>query len=59
MQGQVYNWINRYFPQFFSVFKSWEGKAALHLLKLEALPHEYKTYTEEVLNRLHLTVQKN
>ncbi|PAD65953.1 IS110 family transposase [Bacillus sp. 7586-K] len=49
VQGQVHNWIDRYFPEFFTVFKSWEGKAALHLLKLEALPHEYKKYTEEEL----------
>jgi transposase len=41
VQGQVHNWIDRYFPEFFTVFKSWEGKAALHLLKLEALSHDF------------------
>ncbi|MBA9028358.1 transposase [Peribacillus huizhouensis] len=49
VQGQVHNWIDRYFPEFFTVFKSWEGKAALHLLKLEALPDELVRYTDEEL----------
>jgi transposase len=28
VQGQVHNWIDRYFPEFLKVFKKWEGKAA-------------------------------
>jgi transposase len=34
VQGQVHNWIDRYFPEFLTVFKKWEGKAALQFLKL-------------------------
>ncbi|CAN7692183.1 transposase [Peribacillus frigoritolerans] len=49
VQGQVHNWLDRYFPEFLTVFKSWEGKAAIHLLKLEALPHELVKYTDEEL----------
>ncbi|MDP1422176.1 transposase, partial [Peribacillus simplex] len=49
VQGQVHNWLDRYFPEFLTVFKSWEGKAAIHFLKLEALPHELVKYTEEEL----------
>lgn len=49
VQGQVHNWLDRYFPEFLTVFKSWEGKAAIHFLKLEALPHELVNYTEEEL----------
>lgn len=49
IQGQVHNWIDRYFPEFLTVFKSWEGKAAIQFLKLEALPHELKKYTDEDL----------
>ena len=37
VQGQIHNWIDRYFPEFLTVFKDWEGKAALQLLKLHAL----------------------
>src|SRR5689334_5611 len=36
VQGQVHNWIDRYFPEFLTVFKKWEGKAALQFLKLYA-----------------------
>jgi hypothetical protein len=32
-----------------AVFKSWEGKAAIHFLKLECLPHEFKQYSDEEL----------
>ena len=40
VQGQIHNWIDRYFPEFLTVFKDWEGKSALQLLKLNLLPHE-------------------
>ncbi|MDM5222752.1 IS110 family transposase [Peribacillus sp. NJ11] len=49
VQGQVHNWLDRYFPEFLTVFKSWEGKAAIHFLKLKALPHELVKYTDEEL----------
>ncbi|MBT2719426.1 IS110 family transposase [Bacillus sp. ISL-57] len=49
VQGQVHNWLDRYFPEFLTVFKSWEGKAAIHFLKLEALPHQLVNYTDEEL----------
>ncbi|MDP1421181.1 IS110 family transposase [Peribacillus simplex] len=49
VQAQVHNWLDRYFPEFLTVFKSWEGKAAIHFLKLEALPHELVKYTDEEL----------
>ncbi len=48
-QGQVHNWIDRYFPEFLTVFKDWEGKAALQFLKLGVLPHEFTQFTEEEL----------
>ncbi len=49
VQGQVHNWIDRYFPEFLKVFKKWEGKAAIQFLKLYALPHEIAEFTEEEL----------
>lgn len=49
VQGQVHNWIDRYFPEFLTVFKKWEGKAALQFLKLYALPHEIIKFSEQEL----------
>ncbi|WHY59837.1 hypothetical protein QNH42_14695 [Cytobacillus firmus] len=40
VQGQMHNWIDRNFPEFLKVIKTWEGKAALQFLQLYALPHE-------------------
>lgn len=49
VQGQVHNWIDRYFPEFLTVFKDWEGKAALQVLKLCLLPHELVTWDDNDL----------
>lgn len=49
MQGQIHNWLDRYFPEFLTVFKSWEGKAALQFLRLGALPHELTDFTNQFL----------
>ncbi len=40
VQGQIHNWVDRYFPEFLTVFKNWEGLSALQILKLNLLPHE-------------------
>jgi transposase len=54
VQGQVHNWLDRYFPEFLTVFKDWEGKAALQLLKLDLLPNELvKLSDEEILIQLY------
>ena len=37
VQGQVHNWIDRYFPEFLTVFKNWEGKSALQLVNYPPL----------------------
>ncbi|WP_391558529.1 IS110 family transposase [Robertmurraya sp.] len=59
VQGQIHNWLDRYFPEFLTVFKDWEGKAALQLLRLHALPHEIvKLSDEEILVHLKLAVQR-
>jgi len=29
VQGRIHNWLDRFFPEFTSVFKDWEGKSAL------------------------------
>ncbi|MED1471682.1 IS110 family transposase [Bacillus salipaludis] len=60
VQGQVHNWIDRYFPEFLSVFKKWEGKAALQFLKLYALPHEIIDFSDqELLTHLRKAVTRS
>lgn len=49
VQGQMHNWIDRYFPEFLTVFKNWEGKAALQFLKLNVLPYELVKYSDQKL----------
>ncbi|WP_243357423.1 IS110 family RNA-guided transposase [Bacillus litorisediminis] len=60
VQGQVHNWIDRYFPEFLTVFKKWEGKAALQFLKLYALPYEIINFSEqELLTHLRKAVSRS
>ncbi|MDQ6600694.1 IS110 family transposase [Bacillus salipaludis] len=60
VQGQVHNWIDRYFPEFLTVFKKWEGKAALQFLKLYALPHEIIDFSDqELLTHLRKAVTRS
>ena len=49
VQGRVHNWLDRYFPEFLTVFKDWEGKSALHILRLNLLPHELLEVSDEDL----------
>jgi transposase len=59
VQGQVHNWLDRYFPEFLTVFKDWEGKAAIQLLKLNLLPHELVNHNEEeILAHLRKAVKR-
>jgi transposase len=49
VQGRVHNWLDRYFPEFLTVFKDWECKTALHMLSLSLLPHELVLLSDEFL----------
>jgi transposase len=40
VQARVHNWLDRYFPEFLTVFKDWECKSAIQMLNLHLLPHE-------------------
>lgn len=40
VQARVHNWLDRYFPEFLTVFKDWECKSAIQMLGLHLLPHE-------------------
>lgn len=49
VQGRVHNWLDRYFPEFLTVFKDWECKSAIQMLNLNRLPHEFVTLSDEFL----------
>lgn len=60
VQGQIHNWIDRYFPEFLTVFKNWEGKAALQFLKLNVLPYELVHFSDQdLLNHLRKAVKRS
>jgi transposase len=59
LQGQIHNWLDRYFPEFLTVFKDWEGKAALQLLKLNVFPQELEHISDqEILTHLRKAVKR-
>ncbi|MTV50677.1 transposase [Heliobacillus mobilis] len=39
-KNQVHNWLDRYFPEYPTVFKDWEGKASMITLKNFPLPQD-------------------
>ena len=47
VQARVPQWLDRYFPEFTTVFASWEGKTALYCLRVIPLPAEVSQYTAE------------
>jgi transposase len=40
VKARVHNWIDRYFPEYLSVFKDWEGKASLMTMRMFPTPEE-------------------
>lgn len=40
VKGRIHNWLDRFFPEFLTVFKDWEGKAALLTLHQFPLPSD-------------------
>ncbi|WCK54237.1 IS110 family transposase [Aneurinibacillus sp. Ricciae_BoGa-3] len=40
VKGRIHNWLDRYFPEFLTVFKDWEGKAAQSTLRHFPLPED-------------------
>jgi transposase len=49
IKAQMHNVLDRYFPEFLTVFKEWNGKAALQFLKCGYLPEDIQQKTEEEL----------
>jgi transposase len=40
LKGRIHNWLDRYHPEFFTVFSDWEKKAAFLTLKYFPLPED-------------------
>lgn len=49
VQARIHNWLDRYFPEFLTVFKDWECKSAIQMLSLYLLPHELVSMSDETL----------
>jgi len=49
VQARVHNWLDRYFPEFLTVFKDWECKSAIQMLSLYLLRHELVSVPDEIL----------
>ncbi|CAM4023135.1 Transposase [Alkalicoccus chagannorensis] len=48
-KAKVHNWLDRYFPEFTDVFKSWEGQAALQVLSWKPLPYELAGMNDDTI----------
>lgn len=48
-EGRIDNWLDRYFPEFRTVFKDWDGKTALYTLTHFPLPDEITAMSAETL----------
>lgn len=40
IKNKIHRWIDKYFPEFITVFKNWEGKTALILLRKFPFPKD-------------------
>jgi len=50
IKNKIIQWIDKFFPEFLDVFKSWEGKAALAILSEIPLPEDIVDLsTDEIL----------
>ena len=47
LQGRIHNWLDKYFPEFLTVFKDWSGKMALATLEHIPLPVQLNQITPE------------
>lgn len=46
-QGRIHNWLDKYFPEFLTVFKDWSGKMTLATLENIPLPVQLNQMTPE------------
>lgn len=59
VKNRLHNWLDRYFPEFFMVFKNLEGKTALATLEAFGLPQDIlERSPEAILAEWRKTVQR-
>lgn len=59
VQGRVHQWIDRYFPEYITVFANWEGKASIQVLKMGLFPEELiKIEEEKILLEIRKEVKR-
>ena len=59
VQGRVDQWIDRYFPEYTTVFANWEGKASIQVLKMGLFPEELiKMDDEQILLEIRKEVKR-
>ena len=49
IKAKVHNVLDRYFPEFLTVFKNWEGNAALQILRAGLFPKDIVKMPEETI----------
>jgi transposase len=50
VDGRIQSWIQRFFPEFFDAFSSWDGKTALCTLRLFPFPSDIVDQTPEQIH---------
>lgn len=59
VQGRVHNWLDRYFPEYTTVFCEWEGKSSLQVLHMGFFPDELvKCSEEDILAQIRKEVKR-
>lgn len=59
IKNRMHHWFDRYFPEYPTVFKNWEGKASLYTLKHFPLPEDIlERGAEEIAAKWKTVVQR-
>lgn len=59
VQGRVHQWIDRYFPEYTTVFAKWEGQSSLQVLKMGLFPDEISQKDDmEILSEIRKEVKR-
>ncbi|MGM8366823.1 IS110 family transposase, partial [Virgibacillus sp. W0181] len=59
VQGRVHQWIDRYFPEYTTVFAKWEGQSSIQILKMGLFPDEIvKTDEMTILTEIRKEVKR-
>jgi transposase len=59
VQNRIHQWLDRFFPEYLTVFGKWDGKASLRILKMGLFPDELLQCTEhEILSEIRKEVKK-